>query len=83
MISKEGWYDQSTGLIRWQIKVNEGKQDIGDYTLKDTLPEGIDFSGNIVITDSSGKTVTTINPTDKNINYTFPAGSKDSYTVTY
>ena len=83
MISKEGWYDQSTGLIRWQIKVNEGKQDIGDYTLKDTLPEGINFSGNIVITDSSGKTVTTIDPTDKNINYTFPAGSKDSYTVTY
>lgn len=83
MISKEGWYDQSTGLIRWQIKVNEGKQDIGDYTLKDTLPEGINFSGNIVITDSSGKTVTTINPTDKNINYTFPVGSKDSYTVTY
>ena len=36
-----------------------------------------------MITDSSGKTVTTINPTDKNINYTFPAGSKDSYTVTY
>lgn len=83
MISKEGWYDQSTGLIRWQIKVNEGKQNIGGYTLKDTLPEGIDFSGNIVITDSSGKTVTTINPTDKNINYTFPDGSKDSYTVTY
>ena len=28
MISKEGWYDQSTGLIKWQIKVNAGKQDI-------------------------------------------------------
>lgn len=83
MISKEGWYDQSTGLIKWQIKVNAGKQDIGSYALKDTLPEGIDFSGNIVITDSSGKTVTTIDPTDKNINYTFPDGSKDSYTVTY
>lgn len=83
MISKEGWYDQSTGLIKWQIKVNAGKQDIGSYTLKDTLPEGIDFSGNIVITDSSGKTVTTIDPTDKNINYTFSNGSKDSYTVTY
>ena len=83
MISKEGWYDQSTGLIKWQIKVNAGKQDIGGYALKDTLPEGIDFSGNIVITDSSGKTVTTIDPTDKNINYTFPDGSKDSYTVTY
>lgn len=82
MISKEGWYDQSTGLIKWQIKVNAGKQDIGGYALKDTLPEGIDFSGNIVITDSSGKTVT-IDPTDKNINYTFPDGSKDSYTVTY
>lgn len=82
MISKEGWYDQSTGLIKWQIKVNTGKQDISGYNLQDALPEGIEFSGNIVITDSSGKTVT-IDPTDKNINYTFPDGSKDSYTVTY
>ena len=37
MISKEGWYDQSTGLIKWQIKVNAGKQDISGYNLKDTI----------------------------------------------
>ena len=82
MISKEGWYDQSTGLIKWQIKVNAGKQDISGYNLKDTLPNDIEFSGNIDITDSSG-TTTTITPNGKNIDYTFPANSKDSYTVTY
>ena len=82
MISKEGWYDQSTGLIKWQIKVNAGKQDISGYNLKDTLPNDIEFSGNIDITDSSGHT-TTITPNGKNIDYTFPANSKDSYTVTY
>lgn len=82
MISKEGWYDQSTGLIKWQIKVNAGKQDIGGYNLKDTLPDDIEFSGNIVMTDSQGNT-TTITPNGKNIDYTFLNGSKDSYTVTY
>lgn len=82
MISKEGWYDQSTGLIKWQIKVNAGKQDISGYNLKDALPEGIEFSGNIEMTDSSG-TTTTVIPNGTNIDYTFPNNSKDSYTVTY
>lgn len=82
MISKGGWYDQSSGLIKWQINVNEGKQNISGYHLKDTLPEGIEFSGDIKITDSSGHTET-IHPNGKNIDYTFPDDSKDSYTVTY
>ena len=82
MISKGGWYDQSTGLIRWQINVNTGKQNISGYHLKDTLPEGIEFSGNIEITDSSGHTET-ITPNGKNIDYTFPDNSNDSYTVIY
>ena len=82
MISKRGWYDQSSGLIKWQINVNEGKQNISGYHLKDTLPEGIEFSGDIKITDSSGHTET-IHPNGKNIDYTFPDDSKDSYTVTY
>lgn len=83
MISKGGWYDQSTGLIRWQINVNAGKQNISGYHLEDTLPEGIEFSGNIEITDSSGHIIKTITPNGKNIDYTFPDNSKDSYTVTY
>lgn len=82
MISKGGWYDQSSGLIKWQINVNEGKQNISGYHLEDTLPEGIEFSGDIKITDSSGHTET-IHPTGKNIDYTFPNDSNDSYTVTY
>ena len=82
MISKGGWYDQSSGLIRWQINVNEGKQNISGYHLEDTLPEGIEFSGDIKITDSSGHTET-IHPTGKNVDYTFPTDSNDSYTVTY
>lgn len=83
MISKGGWYDQSTGLIKWQINVNEGKQNISGYHLKDTLPEGIEFSGNIEITDSSRHIIKTITPTGNNIDYTFPDNSNDSYTVTY
>lgn len=83
MISKGGWYDQSSGLIKWQINVNEGKQDISGYHLEDTLPEGIKFSGNIKITDSSGNIVETITPTGNNIDYTFPDNSNDNYTVTY
>ena len=83
MISKGGWYDQSTGLIKWQINVNAGKQNISGYHLEDTLPEGIEFSGNIEITDSSGHIIKTITPNGKNIDYTFPDNSKDSYTVTY
>lgn len=83
MISKGGWYDQSTGLIKWQINVNAGRQNISGYHLEDTLPEGIEFSGNIEITDSSGHIIKTITPNGKNIDYTFPDNSKDSYTVTY
>ena len=83
MISKGGWYDQSTGLIKWQINVNAGKQNISGYHLEDTLPKGIEFSGNIEITDSSGHIIKTITPNGKNIDYTFPDNSKDSYTVTY
>lgn len=82
MISKTGWYDQSTGLIKWKIKINEGKQNISGYHLEDTLPKGIEFSGNIEITDSSGHTET-ITPNGENIDYTFPDNSNDSYTVTY
>ena len=82
MISKEGSYDQSTGLIKWQIKINESKQDIGGYNLKDTLPDGIEFSGDIEMVDSKGNK-TTITPKDNSIDYTFASGSNDTYTVTY
>ena len=82
MISKSGWYDQTTGLIRWQIKLNEGKQDIGGYNLKDALPEGIEFSGDIEMVDSNGNK-TTIKPNGNSIDYTFPSGSNDTYTITY
>lgn len=82
MISKEGSYDQSTGLIKWQIKINESKQDIGGYNLKDALPDGIKFSGNIEMVDSKGNK-TTITPNGDSIDYTFLSGSNDTYTVTY
>ena len=83
MISKTGWYDQSIGLIKWQIKINEGKQNISGYHLEDTLPEGIKFSGDIKITDSSENIIKTITPTGRIIDYIFPDNSNDSYTVTY
>ena len=82
MISKEGSYDQSTGLIKWQIKINESKQDIGGYNLKDALSDGIEFSGDIEIVDSNGN-ITKITPKGNSIDYTFLSGSNDTYTVTY
>ncbi len=81
MINKWGNYDSAAGVINWNITINPDKRDIGGYTLTDTITtsEGVtaNLPGNIILTGSDGSTRTITLP------YTFPAGSKDTYTITY
>ncbi len=82
MLQKWGNYNSETGKIKWTIKLNTDKQDIGGYVLKDTMTIGgetVSIPAGTVITmtgsDGSSQTIT--------LPYTFPAGSSDSYTITY
>ena len=82
MIQKWGSYNSGTGKIQWTIKLNQDKQDIGGYVLKDTMTIGdktvsIPEGTVITMTGSNGDSQTITLP------YTFPAGSSDSYTITY
>ena len=82
MIQKWGSYNSGTGKIQWTIKLNQDKQDIGGYVLKDTMTIGgetvsIPAGTVITMTGSNGDSQTITLP------YTFPAGSSDSYTITY
>lgn len=82
MLQKWGNYNSGTGKIQWTIKLNPDKQDIGGYILKDTMTIGgetvsIPADTTITMTGSDGSSQTITLP------YTFPAGSNDSYTITY
>lgn len=80
-ISKGGNYDASKGVINWTITINPDKRDIVGYTLKDTITtsEGVtaELPSTVTLTGSDGSTQTITLP------YTFPAGSRDTYTITY
>ncbi len=86
MVRKEGQYDDSTGKIKWTIVLNKDKRDIGGYVLKDTMTviqngsqQEVTIPRDVTITmtgtSGPGKKIT--------LPYTFPAGSKDTYTITY
>lgn len=82
MIQKWGSYNSGTGKIQWTIKLNQDMQDISGYVLKDTMTIGgetvsIPAGTVITMTGSNGSSQTITLP------YTFPAGSSDSYTITY
>lgn len=80
MISKWGNYDSAAGVINWTITINPDKRDIGGYTLTDTInANGVtaELPSTVTLTGSDGSTQTITLP------YTFPAGSKDTYTITY
>lgn len=79
-ISKGGNYDSAAGVINWTITINPDKRDIGGYTLTDTInANGVtaELPSTVTLTGSDGSTQTITLP------YTFPAGSKDTYTITY
>ena len=81
MIGKWGNYDSAAGVINWTITINPDKRDIGGYTLTDTInaANGVtaELPSTVTLTGSDGSTQTITLP------YTFPAGSKDTYIITY
>ena len=72
---------QEDGSILWTIVINQDKQDISGMVLADIMwdTDGSEklFTGPVTITDSKG------NSKQITLPYTFPSGSKDTYTVTY
>ncbi len=67
---------QPDGKIKWKIIVNEGKNDIGGWTLTDTF-NGKQFTEAVNISPA-------LNGQDAiKLPYTFPAGCKDTYIITY
>ncbi|WP_432630865.1 SpaA isopeptide-forming pilin-related protein [Brotaphodocola sp.] len=86
MIAKSGYYDANQDVINWNITVNEDHRDISGYHLKDTLPDGLDLTSDVIIRDSNGTVVATIPKSDvqnHEILYTFPNGSNDRYTMEF
>lgn len=80
MINKWGNYDSASGVINWTITINPDKRDIGGYTLTDTInADGVtaELPSTVTLTGSDGSSQTITLP------YTFPDGSKDTYTITY
>ena len=75
MVAKSGW-TENDGKVHWRIKLNPFKDDISGWQLSDML-NGASFEGKVTIRDSKGTTKTVFLP------YTFPAGSKDTYEITY
>lgn len=85
-IGKDGSYDGARDVFHWTITVNEGGNNISGWNLKDELPSGLSFKGNVVITGADGTTL----PVDSScingntLNYTFPNNAKSQkYTVTF
>ena len=85
MISKGGFYDNNENIINWEIMVNEDQRDISGYELKDALQDSeAKIIGDISIYNSKGEVLQTISGNGGNsFSYTFPNGSKDTYTVKY
>ena len=70
------------GTITWTITVNQDKVDISGWTLQDiviTNTGETPYTGAVTIQNSAGNVVAA----NAYLPYTFPAGSKDTYTVTY
>lgn len=83
-ISKSNVVD-SDKSITWSITVNSGDAiDISGATVTDNIPVGLEITGNVVVKDSNGNTVGTIDGSDFiATGYTFPDGSVGQYTLTY
>jgi len=66
------------GTVSWTVTVNQGGHDVSGWTLSDTF-NGQPYSGPVTVKDSSGNTVAQ----NVTLPYQFPAGSRDTYTITY
>lgn len=90
-------YDDKAGTVDWKVVVNGNKATLGGYTLTDNILPGQEYvAGTLKINDSTSAPLPNVNDascytaaaggdTTKTgaISYTFPAGSADTYTLTY
>lgn len=72
ILEKSGSLSDDKSEIIWTIVVNESKQDISGYTLKDD-----NYEGTVTITPEGGQS------SEVTLPYTFPDGSNNKYTITY
>lgn len=81
MLTKEGKYNTSTGMIEWTVKINPDHRDISGWRLTDTITteDGVTVTmpETVTLTGENGETQ------EVELPYTFPANSTDSYTITY
>ncbi|MRJ47698.1 Cna B-type domain-containing protein [Fundicoccus ignavus] len=85
-VTKSGWYDQNTGLVTWNIMINQNRQDISGYNINDLIPGTI--VGNVTLTNNSYWSETTIPVSGNTLNYTFPTNltneqKTSQYTISY
>lgn len=59
---KKGTYDAGSKTIHWTITANRNQKDANGLTIRDTLPN--DLVGDVVVKDSHGNTVMTLNDTN-------------------
>ena len=78
MIYKHGGYDQNTDKMNWTITINPDKKDISGYVLKDQIDNGLTIPTPLTVKKSDGATFEITS-----LPYTFPEGSKDTYTIEY
>lgn len=76
LLSKTGTVSKDGTTVSWTITVNEDGDDISQWVLSDVFNQK-DYTGSVTLKDSKGNTQTVTLP------YTFPDGSKDTYTITY
>lgn len=81
-ISKSGTYQQDSGLIKWDITVNEGGGNIGGWTLTDTLPSDYTYVGHAEIRGQNTQP-TSVELNGSSFSYTFPENAEGTYYITY
>ena len=80
-VYKQGYYDNSTGLIKWTITVyNPFKADLEGYTVTDTLDNGATISGNIELFVTKKNNGDWDNSLKKTISY---ENGKSGFTYTF
>ncbi|NLJ18252.1 Cna B-type domain-containing protein [Globicatella sulfidifaciens] len=84
--TKTGRYDQNTGLITWEIIINQNRKDISGYNFKDLIPGTL--VGDVTLTNNSFWSESTIPVTNNQLDYTFPKNLPDNektsqYTIRY
>lgn len=90
-------YNDKAGTVDWQVVINEKKATLDGYTLTDNILPGQEYvAGTLKINDSASNPLQNVDDANcysaaaggdtaktGTLSYTFPAGSADTYTLTY